>query len=363
MTHSDLRLATANVSTEAPVRFALLGTQGPLPLYTCTLLRNLVISENIRDFREFWPQNLSETEAFLHDADKNQNFLVGAQFPDRSLIDWLARERIPTLIALDAPVTSVAWWMEALNADLLNSIPPITRSFAMIAEAVNNPYCAVITHSHAGIRLEDLFQHVGKFCLGRPPRNLSMIFQRLELPSDATLEQAIAKAYPRAATLPKDMGLTGKAREEVAMVCNPLLPMVQGQIGEPMRWPPSMFLDGRAYRRPAPAIQELVGPARCLYYGPYLYLPRGHYAGEVAFGISSEIRDMYLRIEAVSGESITDFSTRARKGGLYTLPFEFSHDDASQHIEVRVLIDRGEIEGYLGLAHVSITPTRLAVCS
>lgn len=137
MTHSDLRLATANVSTEAPVRFALLGTQGPLPLYTCTLLRNLVISENIRDFREFWPQNLSETEAFLHDADKNQNFLVGAQFPDRSLIDWLARERIPTLIALDAPVTSVAWWMEALNADLLNSIPPITRSFAMIAEAVN----------------------------------------------------------------------------------------------------------------------------------------------------------------------------------------------------------------------------------
>lgn len=363
MTRTDIRPVTTDVSTEVPVRFALLGTNGPLSLYICTLLRNLVVSENIEDFREFWPQNISETEAFLNDADKTWNFLVGAQFPERSLVDWLIQERIPTLIVLDAPVMSVAWWMETTSADVLTAIPPITRSFAMIAEAVTNPYRAIITHHHAGIRIEDLFQHLGKFCIGRPPRNLSMIFQRLELPSHATLEHGIAKAYPRAASLPDELGVTGKAREEIAMVCNPLVPMLHGQIGEAMCWPPSIFLDGRAYRRPAPAIQELVGPARCLYYGPYLYLPRGHYVGEVAFGVSSEIRDMYLRIEAVSGESITDFSTRARKGGLYILPFEFSHDDASQHIEVRVLIDRGEIEGHLGLAHVSITPTRLAVCS
>jgi hypothetical protein len=210
------------------------------------------------------------------------------------------------------------------------------------------------------VQMRDFLLHLGRLCLGRTPGQIDLLMERLRVAPSSTLKDALGQSYFDSETLPERLELSTAARKEIDMVCGPLVVLIQGEGDEvEIQWPPSFFLD-KSYARPAAMVQELVGPARCLYYGPYLHLPRGDYSGEIAFGLSSEIRDTLLRVQVVCGEDLDEFVSRARHGGLYTLPFEFSIADASKAIEVRLLMDRGEIEGRLGLAYVRITPRALS---
>ena len=344
------------MSDEAPpspaVRLALVGPQGPYFNFVCTLLRHLFISHQATDYREFWLMSASDTQDFVA-AEQSGPFLIGCHAPRPLLYEWLARNRILTIAVLDHPYRSVSYQMDVMNSDHLAATPVIAQGLAALGDIALLPLKVVLTPENGMIRLSEFLLRLSRAIFGHVPDDIDNLLQRLHAERHDTVESAMLKG-----AMPADLTsrISEAALADVSAVCEPLVAMLAGQLVAQFNWPISFFLDGKLYKRPAAQVVELVGPARCLFYGPYLYLPRGRYQGEVAFGLSAEIRDTYLRIEVARGADITELVARAKEGGIYTMPFDLEILDGCQELEIRIMIDRGEIEGRFALAYVRFRP-------
>jgi hypothetical protein len=133
-----------------------------------------------------------------------------------------------------------------------------------------------------------------------------------------------------------------------------LMALVLGQTAQSVIWNYSLFFDGKTKTSPAPHKIEMTGPARCLYYGPYISLPVGQWEGSVYLGLSDDISETNLRVDACAPEIEAVFLSRLKAGGVYRVPIRFSVRDARRHVEIRVFIDRGEIDGVLVFKQVTL---------
>jgi hypothetical protein len=133
-----------------------------------------------------------------------------------------------------------------------------------------------------------------------------------------------------------------------------LMALVLDQPPQNVIWNYSLFFDGRTMTSPAPRKIEMTGPARCLYYGPYISLPVGQWEGDVYLGLSDDISETSLRVDACTPDIEAVVLSRVKAGGVYRVPIRFSVRDARRHVEIRVFIDRGEIDGILVFKQVTL---------
>ena len=117
-------------------------------------------------------------------------------------------------------------------------------------------------------------------------------------------------------------------------------------------WERSLFYDGTTMTSPAPGIIDMTGPARCLYYGPYLHLPVGVWEGHLYLGCSDQVTDTRLRVDVYSDAVDAVFLTRLTKGGIFRMPLSFAVTDSRNPLQVRIFIDRGEIDGLFAFKQV-----------
>jgi hypothetical protein len=168
---------------------------------------------------------------------------------------------------------------------------------------------------------------------------------------------AMAKVVRQfAATCPP---LVPVAAEDAALMEQVVLPAFRfastGMRGD-VTWPRAVLLWGDHPNEPAPRVLDLTGPARVLCYGPYFRLPPGHWKARVKLAFSPRCKDAPLALEMHGEARHGRCRFRVPGAGLYEAVFPFVIPSPREAIEIRLVSERGAIEGALGIEHATLTP-------
>jgi len=126
----------------------------------------------------------------------------------------------------------------------------------------------------------------------------------------------------------------------------------------PVHWSRAAFFDGDNQGKRPDLTNDLTGPARIVYYGPYFSLPRGRWRAEMEIGLSEHTEELPILFEIVVEKSILCAVRAIAPGpGLFAADFEFENTDPNGRVEARVVILEGCIEGRISLIGAHLTPT------
>jgi hypothetical protein len=112
--------------------------------------------------------------------------------------------------------------------------------------------------------------------------------------------------------------------------------------------PAGALLEGTAPYLPATAAIELLGPARCLTFGPYFYLPKGRWKLRFFFLSGGNESTNSLGFDVTADQEIKfiqDYTLNS--AGRFEFRCEFTVDDPFQPFEFRSHLRRGSIGGTL----------------
>jgi len=121
-------------------------------------------------------------------------------------------------------------------------------------------------------------------------------------------------------------------------------------------WPRACLLWGDRPGEPAPRVLDLTGPSRVLAYGPYFRLAPGRWTARVMLAFSPSCREAPFAIEMHGSALFGRRRFHVPRAGVFWAAVPFDVPSAREAIELRLVSERGAIEGTLGIDHVALTP-------
>lgn len=120
-------------------------------------------------------------------------------------------------------------------------------------------------------------------------------------------------------------------------------------------WPREKFFYTGARDQPMPAMISLVGPARILFYGPYLTLPRGNWTARSTVVVGDNKAGNGLRIDVcIAGNVVAMGDAVLPAEGAFAVDLPFEVEDATTAIEIRFASTEGAIDGWFDLEQVEL---------
>jgi hypothetical protein len=330
------------------MRIALLATPGPLNVGLSVLLNALLTTGS--GGRQVFVDDDDATQAFLA-APPDGSFSVVSSYPRPELIAWIARQGMPMLVGIDALEPNLRHMMTATQLGPFESFRPITQSLALIEAAVAAPRRAIIGAQHLDTRVLAFATMLARITAGtvEGPEVARAAIASLGWEADAQfgaqIQRQIDSWFPVQVTdaVPRDVMQVMRAAHD------PMVALVSGEDSRPVVWSSAFFYDGTLRTEVALATLDLLGPARCLYYGPYLHLPAGTYEGALTIGLSQDVGPLHLHMDIYTDRVEGEFRTVAEAGGMYDMPFEVTVTRAHVPIQLRLFNSQGEIDGRIGL--------------
>jgi hypothetical protein len=184
---------------------------------------------------------------------------------------------------------------------------------------------------------------------------------RLPQDLDRDLDELLVSRDP--AMTPAGSGIQELTMDAVEMMRNiyePIVTLVNGGDARPIVWPVEIFFsqtEKKAVSGVRPEPQTMLGPARFLYFGPYLCLPAGHWQAMAEFEVQSNLSKNRVEIDISRNNETIAFSlVDLPEEGFFTAITDFYNDRGELPIEMRIFLKEGAIEGQFELKKVMLTP-------
>ncbi|MHC5654072.1 hypothetical protein [Stappia sp. ICDLI1TA098] len=158
----------------------------------------------------------------------------------------------------------------------------------------------------------------------------------------------------------RSLELTGSERSLLAAVGEEYQPLLDGAPVERVEWPVRILMNAAKPDLPfeGGAI-DMVGPARCLTFGPYLHLAPGDWEADIAFAVFDNLSGNSLMIDIVADGAIASVGRAELPAeGLFRVRLPFRVSEPQQPVEVRTVMLTGAIEGAFQPVHVVMTRRR-----
>jgi hypothetical protein len=128
-------------------------------------------------------------------------------------------------------------------------------------------------------------------------------------------------------------------------------------VRQAVTWPRACLFWGDRPDEPAPRVLELVGPARVLAYGPYCHLASGPWTcrAVLAFSPSAKGAPMALELHGI-GIELGRRRFRVPDSGLFAVELPLVVPWPHEPLEIRLVSERGAIEGQLGIDRIEFVP-------
>lgn len=285
--------------------------------------------------------------------------LLFFDFPDKLIARQLVRGGLPTICVQDSFRDVVTYSMVAWNMDL----PSAIRHAALSANCLQ-PIFAAEQGSLIDIGFDTM-------TLASCVNQIAMSFG-LTLKSKAlkTLAEAYGVADPNSREMFADMFLqqVEHAREAASVALTPEEAELLAEVSEsyeaivtgdgPLQlfWPSGLFSEGVPPFRPATSVIDLTGPARILFYGPYIPLMEGSWEADIRFLVSGNLSGNILRIEvAAAGEVVASSVIILPHEGAFSTRVGFDVARTDVPYELRGILNEGAIEGEFHFAGIMLT--------
>ena len=274
-------------------------------------------------------------------------------YPSTQLIDAIARGDVRVLFLTEPSLLTMRFMRTVLHVPYMDALRSQTASAVANYVIGKSPHTRVVERndkrkvsellrlvcSHLEIDLPDTARDaiVAHACGGLGP--------------DATVESVLAAS----STYGGLEVMTALDRSDLVCqeILDPLLAMARGNPVRPVVWPTEVFTFSDMPGTAPPSDPEIAGPARVLYYGPYLCLPPARYRVEVFLVFSNEIKTVPFIIEVHGGSWLAKARIQKRQPGRFRGYFELDHYDATSTVEIRLINETPIDSGRLSLVELA----------
>jgi hypothetical protein len=325
------------------------GTPGPLLRWTCDLVAAAVA---LIDPAAAAVRLDPETAWSPEQADGGLRLWFAEQI-DAALAAAVRDGRVRAALVLDDPARGFATLRQS-GCDAGAALRALTASITVLGELHGAP-AAMLLMPDRGAACEAAQAVLAHLGVLPPPDALAELAGRFGVDGpQATLADA---ALRHAADAPAPDSLSG---EDAALVEAILVPAQHYAATGERRgvvWPRACLFWGDRPGELAPRVLQLAGPARVLVYGPYFRLAAGRWTARatVAFSPTCRGAPMALELHGSTGE-IARRHFPVREAGLFAVVLPVVVPSAHEPLEVRLVTERGAIEGELGIDRIEFTP-------
>jgi hypothetical protein len=316
------------------------GMSGPLLRWTCDVVafaaslaeRVAVCEPIVADGTWMQPEEEAADRLRLFVADHPNEFAMAA----------VRDGRLRALLVLDDPAWSLREWRDAgvaFDAVLRSLSASVTVVGEMVAASGTALMLVRSRDQDIMTVLDDVLTYVR---LALRPADVAVLAVRF---GSAWMEMMSARA-----------DLTA---EDAAMIDAVLRPACHYAItGErrPVVWPRACLFWGDRPGEPAPRVIDLTGPSRVLVYGPYLRLPAGRWSARAVLAFSPQCAGTPFTVELHGSARFGHCRFVVAQAGVFAVTFPVTVPSAREALEMRLVSQRGAIEGILGLEGIAFTP-------
>lgn len=324
----------------------VIGAHGTLSLWVFEVVNRIAALAPGRSVRKFDRMDVIEFLAAPRP-------IILTHYPSKQLIDAIEHGDARVLFVEEQPLELVRYLQAALGLSPIEAIRSQTASAVAnlaIGRAETVHYVTRGSERTVGTIVRDIARMLD---IALTDQELRAILHTVSggLGADADLERVLSNVGDRYCPpdrVPAAAGsdlVTASADDVVA----PLLAMARGHTSRPVVWPTFVFKHTSQPNAPAPRTAEVAGPARNLYYGPYLHLPPARYRVESILEFSEETKDVPFVIELHGSSWLSQALIPQRKAGHYRGYFELVHNDPIATVEIRLRSIREISRGTLSL--------------
>lgn len=262
-------------------------------------------------------------------------------YPSSQIVDAIGRSDLRAIYVIEEPRRVTRYMSGVLDIPVMDAIRSQTAS--TVANLVIGRSGAALIISHDSDRAADAMVRA-------IAGHLELACTDEQVAALAASRPAIEIDGPASAAASTESDLLLEAADQILL---PLLAMARGDSVRPVVWPTPVF---KFIDRPdelAPRGASIAGPARNLYYGPYLHLPPSRYRVETLLEFSDDISHVPFVIEVHGGAWIAKARIGEREAGGYRGYFDLEHRDATSTVEIRLRNESTVSKGFLALIELS----------
>lgn len=276
-------------------------------------------------------------------------------FPDSVIANQLVRSSIPKISIWDDFQDVVAHCSAAWNMDLRSAIRHAAHAANCLSPIISAP----------GIRSLRIDPTSSTFagCMNQMARTLGLQLGQREIDvmaksygvANAKSGEQFEALFGRLVGQSSMHGLSAADAELLAQVSEAYAAHLNAPGARALIWPAGLFQEGIPPFRPATALMDLTGPARILFFGPYINLPEGFWVAEVRFRVAGNRSGNSLRFEvAASNEVVASSRIVLPLQGAFSTRIAFESTRADVPFEIRAILMEGAIEGDFQLVDVAL---------
>jgi len=339
----------------------VVGTPSPIALWTLHVVR-VGMQVLFGDHRLLTSQSL---EAFRRDRQGSSTdcTVLYTTSPTLGLARLLARAKAPIIAAVDDPRDVVSFRVSAEGLPIQQALRDYTRSVAILdffssvptstrveSSAYSKPFRTFLIELVNSCRLDigmELREAVVAAVTGTPSGG-----------DDISVGDLVVRDVPGADRPGECSALDARSKSLVEDIGRQYEAMPHGGDRATVACPLMLYIaDKQICYEPEHPWLSMVGPARCILWGPYIHLPRGKWSAQVTFAVRGNISGNVLRIQVL--RELSECATAVAKladFGVFACELGFEIDDPLDRIEVTFALQEGAIEGEFRL--VSLTFSR-----
>lgn len=309
--------------------------------FTADTCRNL-LSDELGDCRLIALNDLSP-DTIQNVMSEEGPVLFWTDIPDQNVVDFARSSSFPILVVTTDFSTACTEYMQARDINLVDAVRTMALSKMGSWHISEIPRATTLT---PGRDIALLSRHIlSTLAIRKTSDEASDVIRNLDLtpyePASSDIDNARASSNELVSQVTSALSdFYGKKYSEEA---------------ENLRIPLELFNDGLPpYARPSLNV-DLVGPARCLAFGPFLYLPCGKWEVQIFFKSTQNWTHNSFAFDV-----FTDSTTKAKgfitidKNGIFCFRHEFQITNPWKPVEFRSFLEKGSISGKFNLQSVSI---------
>lgn len=282
--------------------------------------------------------------------------------PSSRLVKLLVRAGASFVTAIDAPSDVVSFLVSARGMTLPGAFREYMKSTASLEPITSLPLgCHVSSSAHytpfpgflRGVlnscRLEigpALIEEVAAAIVDQHPQGASVTVGHL------ICQHVVGAERPGTASALDDQGkaLADTLGQQIGSIC----------IGDPsqsIKCPLILYIGDEevVYDSVGPWL-SMVGPARCILWGPYVHLPMGRWRAQAAIAVRENFSGNTLQIKVVRALSTyAEVNASLQPSGAFEFDMEFEIDEPIDPLEITFTLKEGAIEGALRLIGMSFS--------
>ena len=253
-------------------------------------------------------------------------------------------------------------WAVSIRAGLIPTvlvIEDIAASWHHLSRHSHDPYGAardltVVAHS-----LGDLVGQGGVLTLGQeawrgPEAPIAAILGHLDLADQAMSMGELGNPRPSVGPIPDE--IPPDIAEILTATLSPAHRYASEGTRTPVIWPRVALLWGDRPGEQLPRVLDMTGPARVVAYGPYYRLPPGRWIMRATLVFSPDCKGMPLALELHGPTELGRFPFIVELPGIFAASMPVVVPSPRETLEFRLTIERGAIEGRLGIDRIEFLP-------